>query len=307
VSPYRVALATYSALRELSDDDRPLLAELWKLGIEAEPAVWDDASVDWKRYDAVVIRSTWDYHLSPAAFFAWLARLEALGTALWNPAPVVRANADKSYLRELEARGVSVVPTLWIEKGRPANLDELLASQGWNDAVVKPVISGGAFRTSRVKRGDPNAQAALDDVLAHSNAMVQPFLAEIAAEGEWSFIFLGGEFSHAVLKTVRAGDFRVQEHHGGRTERREPPPALLAQAREAAVAGPAPWLYARVDGIRRGNELVVIELELIEPFLYLAHSPVAARKLAEAVKARLSAAPAPRPSPTTRPPSGGRA
>jgi glutathione synthase/RimK-type ligase-like ATP-grasp enzyme len=305
MSSYRVALATYSALSELSDDDRLLLAELWTLGVEAEPAVWDDASVDWKRYDAVVIRSTWDYHLSPASFFAWLARLEALGVALWNPAPVVRANADKSYLKELEARGVSVVPTLWIEKGRPVKLDELLEARGWNDAVVKPVISGGAYRTSRVKRGDPAGQAALDDVLAHSNAMVQPFLAEIAAEGEWSFIFLGGEFSHAVLKTVRAGDFRVQEQHGGRTERREPPPALLAQAREAAIAGPAPWLYARVDGIRRGNELIVIELELIEPFLYLSHSPVAARTLAEAVKARLSSAP--RPSPTTRPPSGGRA
>jgi glutathione synthase/RimK-type ligase-like ATP-grasp enzyme len=304
VTSYRVALATCAALRELSDDDRPLLAELWGLGIKAEPAVWDDASVDWKSYDAVVIRSTWDYHLSPASFSAWLARLEALGVPLWNPAPVVRANADKSYLRELEARGVSVVPTLWIEQGKPAVLDALLASRGWADAVVKPVISGGAFRTSRVKRGGDAGQAALDDVLAHSAAMVQPFLPEIAAEGEWSFIFLGGEFSHAVLKTPRAGDFRVQEDHGGRTERREPPPGLLTQAREAAIAGPTPWLYARVDGVRRGDELVVIELELIEPSLYLRHSPTAARKLADAIKARLSN---PRPAPTTRPPSAGRA
>jgi len=299
-------LATCSSLRELPDDDRPLLGELWTLGIHAEPAVWDDASIDWKRYDAVVIRSTWDYHLSPAAFLAWLARLEALGVALWNPAPVVRANADKSYLRKLEERGVSIVPTLWVEPGGRPDLEELLAAQGWTDAVVKPVISCGAFRTSRVKRGEhagrAAAQAALDEVLAHSAAMVQPFLAEIAAEGEWSFIFLGGEFSHAVLKTPRAGDFRVQEDHGGRTEPRVPPPALLAQAREAAISGPGPWLYARVDGVRRGAELVVIELELIEPCLYLKHSPPAARMLAEAVKARLL-----KPAPTTRPPSAGRA
>ena len=124
--------------------------------------------------------------------------------------------------------------------------------------------------------------------------MVQPFLPEIADEGEWSFVFLGGEFSHAVLKTPRAGDFRVQEDHGGRTEWREPPPGLLTQAREAAISMPGPWLYARVDGVRRDAELLIVEVELIEPSLYLTHSPVAARKFAEAIKARISP---PQPSP----------
>lgn len=296
MSRYRVALVTCASIRELTDDDRPLLGELWRLGIKAEPAVWDDPSVDWDGFDAAVLRSTWDYHLSPTAFFAWLSRLEALGTALWNPAPVVRANADKSYLKKLEAAGVPVVPTQWVDGGRSENLDELLAARGWNDAVVKPVVSAGAFRTSRVKRGEPGGQAALDEVLAHSGAMIQPFLAEIAAEGEWSFIFLGGEFSHAVLKTPRAGDFRVQEEHGGRSERRQPPPGLLTQAREAVIAGPRPCLYARVDGVRRGGELLVAELELIEPALYLSHAPGAAQKFAAAIKARLSAPPpSPRP------------
>ena len=290
----RVALATCSSIRGLTDDDRPLLAELWSLGVKAEPAVWDDASVEWGSFTAVVIRSTWDYHLSPSAYFAWLARLEALGVALWNPAPVVRANADKTYLKDLEAAGVCVVPTFWAARG--AKLEEILAARGWSEAVVKPVVSAGAYRTSRVKRGGTAGQAALDDALAHSGAMVQPYLPEIAAEGEWSFIFLGGEFSHAVLKTPRAGDFRVQEEHGGAAVRREPLPELLAQAREALIAGPRPCLYARVDGVRRGGELVVLELELIEPSLYLAHAPGAARRFAEAIKARLSA---PRPFPRT--------
>ena len=293
---YRVALVTCASLRELTDDDRLLLAELWNIGIKGEPAVWDDPAVGWKGFDAAVIRSTWDYHLSPTAFFAWLSRLEELGLPLWNPAPVVRANADKSYLKELAAAGVTVVPTAWVDRGGRTDLDELLAARGWTDAVVKPAVSAGAFRTSRVRAGDPAGQAALDEVLAHSGALVQPFLPEISAEGEWSFVFLGGEFSHAVLKTPRAGDFRVQEDHGGRAERREPPPGLLTQAREAAIAGPVPWLYARVDGVRRGAELLVVEVELIEPSLYLAHSPVAARKFAEAIKARVSS---PRPSPRT--------
>jgi glutathione synthase/RimK-type ligase-like ATP-grasp enzyme len=288
MNAYRVALVTCASLRQLNDDDRSLLAELWGLGIEARSAVWDDPSVDWKTFDAAVIRSTWDYHLSPESFFSWLSRLEALGVPLWNPAPVVRANADKSYLKELEAAGVAIAPTEWIA-GPGRKLDEILAARDWDDAVVKPVVSAGAFRTSRVKRGDPAGQAALDEVLAHSAAMVQPFLPEITEEGEWSFIFLGGEFSHAVLKTPRAGDFRVQEDHGGRTARREAPPELLAQAREALIAGPRPCLYARVDGVRRGGDFLVVELELIEPFLYLSHAPGAARMFAEAIKARLSA------------------
>lgn len=294
MSVRRVALVTCSSVRELSDDDKPLLAELWSLQIKAEPAVWDDPSVDWKSFDAVVIRSAWDYHLSMEAFGAWLSRLEALGVPLWNPAAVIRANADKSYLKELEAAGVTIVPTLWVGKKERANLDGLLASRGWNDAVVKPAVSANAFRTSRVKRGDPAGQAALDDILVHCAALVQPYLEEISSEGEWSFIFVGGEFSHSVLKRPRAGDFRVQEKHGGRTELRAAPLELLAQARNALVAGPRPCLYARVDGVRRDGELFVVEVELIEPMLYLAHAPGAARKFAEAIKERASA---PRPSP----------
>ncbi len=291
----RVALVTCSSLRELTDDDRPLIGELAKLAINAEPEVWDNPSADWSKYDLVLIRSTWDYYLNPAAFGAWVSRLESAGVVLWNPPEVVRVNSEKSYLRGLEVAGVSVAPTVWLERGVKANLEEILAGKGWTDAVVKPVVSAGAYRTYRVKRGDPAGQAALAEVLTHAGAMIQPYLAEIAAEGEWSFIFLGGEFSHAVLKTPRAGDFRVQEEHGGRTAAVVPPAPLLAQARNAALAAPGPWLYARVDGVRRGHELVVVEIELIEPSLYLSYAPGAAGRLAAAVKARLSAG---RPSPT---------
>lgn len=294
MSRLRIALVTCGSLRELNDDDRPLLAELWNLGLEAEPAVWDDPGVEWGGFDAAVIRSAWDYHLTPAAFAAWLDRLEALGVAVWNPPAVLRANADKSYLMELEAAGVGVVPTVRVEPGGRADLDEILSARGWDEAVVKPAVSAGAFRTSRVKRGREGGQAALEHVLSHSAAMVQPFLPEIETEGEWSFVFIGGLFSHAVLKSPRPGDFRVQEEHGGRTARREPPPGLLIQARDAAIAGPRPWLYARVDGVRRGGDLLVVEVELIEPCLFLSYAPGAARRLAEAIKARASA---PKPSP----------
>lgn len=295
----RVALVTCSKLPGLTDDDRPLLGELWALGIQAEAAVWDDPSVDWSRYSAAVIRSTWDYYLSPASFAAWLARIEAAGVALWNPPAVVRANWDKTYLKGLEAAGVSVVPTLWVEKGRSPGLDGLLASRGWTEAVVKPVISAGAFRTSRVKRGEAEGERALADVLAHSGAMIQPYLAEIAAEGEWSFVFLGGAFSHAVLKSPKRGDFRVQEEHGGTTAAKTPPDDLLAQAREAARLSPGPWLYARVDGVRRGTELVVIEVELVEPSLYLGFGKGAAKALAAGIREKLASGPQRPPTPSS--------
>jgi|CXWL01.1.fsa_nt_gi glutathione synthase/RimK-type ligase-like ATP-grasp enzyme len=281
MSPPRLALVTCDALRELTEDDRPLLGELWARGIKAEPVVWDDPGVDWSVYDAVLIRSAWDYHLKAVSFRAWLARLDFLGVPSWNPTEVVRANIDKYYLKRLEAAGVSVVPTLWVPQGARERADDLLAVRGWDQAVIKPAISAGAYRTARVRRGA--AQAALDEVLLHSDAMVQSYLAEIAAEGEWSFIFLGGEFSHAVLKTPREGDFRVQVEYGGRAVGRPAPPELLTQAREAAIVAPGPWLYARVDGVRRGKELVVIEVELIEPVLYLSCAPSAAGQLASAV------------------------
>ena len=295
MSAFRVALVTCGSVRELCEDDRPLLTELWNLGVEAEPAVWDDPAVDWRRYDAAVIRSAWDYHLTPVAFLAWLERLEALAVPVWNPPAVVRANADKSYLKDLEAAGVGVVPTEWAKRGARTDLDAVLASRGWDEAVVKPAVSASAFRTTRVRRGASGGQAALDDVLAHSDAMIQPFLPEIVEEGEWSFVFIGGEFSHTVLKSPRAGDFRVQEEHGGRAVRHEPPPGLIIQARDAAIAGPRPWLYARVDGVRRGGDLLVAELELIEPLLFLSYEPGAARKFAEAIKARIApSGPSPR-------------
>ncbi len=302
MSRQRVALVTCSSFRELTDDDRPVLGELWALGIEAEAAVWDDPSVEWRRYDAAVIRSTWDYYLSPDSFDAWLSRIDGLGVPLWNPAPVVRANREKTYLRALDAGGASVVPTIWVGRGSTDAFDALLASRGWSDAVVKPAVSAGAFRTVRARRGDPEGEAALRSALAHSAAMIQPYMAEIAAEGEWSFVFIGGAFSHAVLKRPRAGDFRVQEDYGGTVEAAVPPAELLAQAREAARLSPGPRLYARVDGVRRGRELAIMEVELIEPSLYLSRAPGAARALAVAIRERLSEG---RSSPTPSSPSAG--
>lgn len=262
--------------------------------MQADAVVWDDPAVDWSRYDAAVIRSTWDYHLNPAAFASWLSRIESLGVSLWNPVPVIRANCDKSYLKTFEAAGTPVTPTVWIPRGKSAALDEILAANDWDDAVVKPVISAGAYRTSRARRGDPAGQEALDEALAHSGAMVQPFLPEISGEGEWSFVFLGGEFSHAVLKKPRRGDFRVQEGHGGTAARVEPPARLLARAEAVAALAPGPWLYLRVDGVRRDADLLLIEVEMTEPSLYFTLAPESGRRFAALIEKKITSRPSPR-------------
>ena len=216
--------------------ERSVLDELRRLGVDAEPAVWDSPDVDWGAFEGVVLRAVWDYHRKADAFRAWLARREAEGAALWNPAPVVRGNMVKSYLRALAGAGVPVVETEWVARGDARSLDEILAERGWDRAVVKPVVSASAFLTRRVARGEAGADAALAEVLAHSDAMVQPYLPEIEDEGEWSFVFLDGEFSHAVVKTPARGDFRVQAEHGGAAARREPPPELRAQAERTAIS-----------------------------------------------------------------------
>ena len=283
-----VAIATCAEHPDLPEGERSVLAELRQLGVSAESAVWDSPAVDWAAFEGVVLRAAWDYHLKSDAFTAWLGRLESSGVPLWNPASVVRGNMVKTYLRGLEQAGVPVVPTAWLAPGGGRSLDEILSERGWTHAVVKPVVSASAYRTRRVVRGAPGSQAALDEVLAHSDAMVQPYLPEIEAEGEWSFIFLDGNFSHAVLKTPAPGDFRVQSEHGGAAECREAPPELRSQAERVVALGAQDLLYARVDGVRRGRDLLLVELELVEPCLYLDEASGAAARLAQGIASRVS-------------------
>lgn len=280
----RIAFATYAGLPGLSEDDRLAAAELVHLGAEVEAAVWDDPGVRWDGYDCVVIRSCWDYHLRAAEFLGWLGRLERAGVPLWNPAPVVRANMDKGYLVDLAAVEIPVVPTVRIEQGKPVSLARLLAERGWDEAVVKPSVSASAFRTRRVRRANAAAvQKELEGMLSASGVLVQQFLPEIQTRGEWSLLFFGGEYSHAVLKRPKAGDFRVQEELGGSSVLERPAPALVEQGRAVVGTIPAPWLYARVDGVEIDGVFTLMELELIEPLLFLGWHPQAPARFAGAI------------------------
>ena len=283
----RVALATSRKYASLTDDDRLLIEPLRGLGIAAEPAVWDDGSVEWKRHDAIIIRSCWDYHLRLSEFLNWLAGLVRDGVRVFNPPGMVRWNADKSYLRDLQKRGVPIVPTLWPD-GR-ADLREQMTSLGWNKAVVKPRVSATAHRTELISVEDAHRlQSLVDELLRGPGAMVQEFMAAVQTRGEWSLMFFAGEFSHAVVKTPKAGDFRVQHDFGGLERPASAPDLIRNAARQVVRALADVPLYARVDGVESGDRFLLMELELIEPALFFGLAAEASQRFARAVANRLS-------------------
>ena len=284
----RIAFVTQADLPNLADDDRLLIEPLASLGVDAVPAVWSDAAVDWTAFDALMIRSCWDYHLQPERFFAWVARVEALGVPIWNPAAILRWNSDKGYLRDLAARGATVIPTLWIGPGDVPPLRDVLDDAGWDEVVIKPAISAAAHDTWRISRADADANDARFQAAARDRQLlVQPYVPEIVAAGEWSLLFAADRFSHAVLKRPRTGDFRVQEHLGGTSVRSDPPGFVIAEAARIVQSVGTPLLYARVDGCVRNGAFHLMEFEALEPSLFLVADPEAPKRFAEAIATKL--------------------
>ncbi len=283
-----VALVTCAALAGLAPDDRPLLAALRARGLRTEPVVWEDRYHDWSRTRVAVIRSAWDYAFRRAEFLAWAERASA-ATAFWNPLSVVRWNTHKAYLLDLQARGVPTVPTRLVRAGTPLALAELLAAQGWTEAVVKPAVAQSGRYATRTSVADTGrAQAMADRMLPHEDVLIQPFVPAIGEEGELSVIFVDGELTHAVRKRAAAGDFRVHDDHGGSVTRDTPSPEEEAVARRAMQAAESPLLYGRVDLVRGpGGAPLVMELELVEPELFIRFSDAAVSRLADAIVARL--------------------
>lgn len=292
-----IALATYAQLPELAPDDRRLASALRSLGARAAAVVWDDETIEWDDFDAVVLRSCWDYHLRLDEFLDWVRAREASGVPLWNAPDAVRWNARKTYLRDLATAGIGTVPTRWIAaNGEAAGepLVRVLDAAGWTDVVVKPIVSASAYGTWRVSREAASAPANEHDarlfaLVEQGGAMVQPYLPEFTRDGEWSFMFFGGIFSHAVVKRPAPGDFRVQRGFGGSARRAEPPAELARQAHAAVAASPVAPLYARVDGVVVEERLIVTELELIEPSLFLDLDPGAPDRFARAILASAGA------------------
>lgn len=280
----RIALVTSDQIPTLTESDRVLAHALAARGLVGEPVVWSDPGVRWGAYDVVLVRSPWDYFLRIDEFLGWVDRLEAEGVRLMNPPAVIRWNAHKRYLRELGERGAPVVPSVWLERGAGADLARAVSERGWERVVVKPAVSGGAHETWVAEAPfDGEVSARVAAMLARGDVLVQPFINEIARHGELSLLFMDGRFTHAVRKAAKPGDFRVQVEHGGTFEPADVSEAQVAAAARMLAMAPGPTLYGRVDVVMRGAELLLMELEVLEPDLFFTVAPAAADVLAAAV------------------------
>jgi glutathione synthase/RimK-type ligase-like ATP-grasp enzyme len=283
-----VAFVTCRKLPEMHADDRLAADVLRDRGVTVVSAVWDDPAVDWGRYAGVVIRSAWDYHYEQDRYAAWLRQCATDGVNLWNPPAAVLANMNKRYLSDLADRGVDAVPTEYLDIRHGQSLRGLLERRGWAQAVVKPAVSASAYRTWRttLATADRDQPAFEKDSDLHE-ILVQPHVKEIGTRGEWSLVFFAGHYSHSAIKRPAAGDFRVQEELGGHSTPAIPPDDVIDAARHILSLSPSPLLYARVDGVERDGHFMLMELEINEPYLFLAFSGDAAVRFADAIEAVL--------------------
>lgn len=279
-------LVTYPGMPELDPDDRLLADALTARGRRVRWAVWSDGSVDWDSAGTCVVRSTWDYDAHYPRFLSWIDRVGGTGRLL-NPPEILRWNSHKTYLGDLERRGARTIPTVFVEPGRPRTLAAVLEERGWREVIVKPAVGLSTHGVLRVRAdaGLEEGERHLEVLLARDVALVQPYLPAVATTGERAHVFIDGEFSHAVRKTP----FQHLAAAGGAGECRvEPDPDEVAAARAALrVVQPAP-IYARVDLVRgEDGHPLVMELELVEPSLYLRMGGPAAERLAEALCRRV--------------------
>ena len=287
--PFILAIATSAAAPDINPDDART-AELLRAGGGAvSPAPWNDSAIEWTRFDFVVIRSTWDYHTSYADFLAWLAQLEQLGVRTINAIPLLRWNSDKRYLLQLPQLGVETVPTQVVSG---CELGAALDSMPGREIVIKPTVSASAWCTVRGRAEGVELRDAVATLPAHLEYLIQPFVPEVASEGEWSLLFFDGVYSHAVLKRPAPGDYRVQLEFGGGREFIEPDEETIAAASRAVSAvqslGFERAVYARIDGVRRGGRFLIMEIEMIEPFLFLSGAEGASQRFAAAILKKIT-------------------
>ena len=269
-------------------DDQPLADALKARGVDVTPIPWTELD-PYAQLGAppILLRSTWDYHRVPTMFVSWLRALDEAGRAVWNPPGVALGNVDKIYLKDLEAAGIAIPNTRWIDQIDAGSVDRILDEQGWAQAVLKPRIGATAYGTFLVDRGTALSDEDLHPARA-SGALLQEVVPEVVDRGEIAIVYAGGQFSHAILKRAKAGEFRVQQDFGGRVEATAPSSAALAFADRVMTHVPSTCLYARVDIVESSRGPLLMEVELIEPELYFLIVPEAAHRMAELIVGHLS-------------------
>lgn len=273
----KIAVATYDKLPDLTFNDQLLIPIFRENGYTVSPEIWDDSEVDWSSFDIVLIRSTWDYYLKPVKFKNWISQFINSKTRLINSAEMVLKNSHKFYLKELANKGVSIIPTIF--SSEKIELEKL---KMWEKIVIKPAVSAGSHETE-IFEVNMLTQEVLDNKTRNGDWLVQPFLEEIKDAGEISMLFFGGNFSHAIQKVPKSGDFRVQKQFGAQYLKFEPSTTLLSIAKNIVEIAGKESVYARIDGVMTQNGFLLMEVEMIEPDLFFEHTLDGPNRFVEAV------------------------
>lgn len=281
----KIALATFNQIFELNEDDKIFAKNLTQNDLEFEVVDWENENISWQRFDLVLIRTCWNYFKKPQKFLLWLESLHKQNIKIQNSFEVVKWNINKTYLKFFATKGFKITPTIWFESKKDFQIFTVLRETGWKKLVVKPMISGGAFETYVVtKENALELKPKLEESAKRSGVLVQKFLPEIQTKGEWSLIFFGNEFSHAILKKAKDGDFRVQSEFGGSVNVETPPKNLVETAQKMVDSLEKDLLYVRVDGVEIANEFVLMEFEALEPELFFRTSENSAQFFTNKIK-----------------------
>ncbi|NVJ60243.1 MAG: hypothetical protein HWE27_07635 [Gammaproteobacteria bacterium] len=269
-------------------EDHLVLDAINSCGLKGVIKSWSDPDFDWSSTKSILFRTTWDYFDRFPEFSTWLEQLPK-DLMSFNSLETIKWNMDKHYLLDLQSKGVNIVPTHIINKNSSNSLVELIDLLGWEEAILKPTVSGAARHTYRLHSNDLTSfEDNFSELIKHEDFMLQPFQSAIVNEGELSLIVIDGKVTHSVKKVAKQGDFRVQDDHGGQVYHYQPSKEEVAFA-EATIAAcdPKP-IYARVDIIHDNQgSLAIMELELIEPELFFRFHRQATFQLADAIKRKL--------------------
>ncbi len=285
------AILTMDCLDNFEVSDELLIEPLKQLGWQITMVSWRQQKVNWDQFQAVIIRSPWDYQDDAEAFLQVLTQIEASSAHLENSLSVVKWNIDKGYLQELADKKVAIVPTIWGTSFSEAIIDSAFHQFNTEHLVIKPRISANADNTFCLRKDNyPLLTQQLSAVFKEKSFMLQPFMDNIVNEGEYSLFYFNGEYSHAILKTPKKDDFRVQEEHGG-SLLAITPEVNLKQCADAVIAVTANIhnmpLYARVDFVRSDDSFALMEAELIEPSLYFNMDELSAQRFAVAFNEKM--------------------
>jgi glutathione synthase/RimK-type ligase-like ATP-grasp enzyme len=279
----KCALLTINDLSNFQSYDNLIVKPLSDLSWECNFIPWDSNSINWDDFDAVIIRSTWDYQLKEKLFFKTLQSIEASSAVLYNSLETVKWNINKRYLLELERENISIIPTRLYDSFDFDVVSQLFSFFNENKLVIKPCVSANADDTFILEQSKiGNLKSALENTFFQRDFLVQPFIKNIKSEGEYSLIYFGNMLSHVLLKTPKNGDFRVQEEHGGiLKEIKKPENSLIDFGNKVMSTIPYQCLYSRVDVVRGSNNYLLMEVELIEPSLYFNMDPKSPKMFAE--------------------------